>query len=314
MRRPGTCSPAHIMGQAMTSTHTSPELLSSAAPFPASPPCRLCECPLHHAARLPAKQSLGARAHLSTGQCQIVRLWQHMAPGENCSVDCWHAPAMMQSLMAPLCCLQHSKGPRDWEVAAGHRHDEAAAVQQECHARAHVCGPACAPALWLAHDLRGDQPDCPPPSQGLPYGAFTCFRHMLCIWAERRALCSLLDDMHECVLEFVEAEGCTIKIGSEAQGDERGAAPQVGGIEWFCKEQRGMQALHAPEWRDPEKTVLSLRNLEVRQPSHHWNQGVNRAPRLLLGPRAGSSVLIFCMRCAALLCRHVTDQRHPKGF
>lgn len=92
--------------------------------------------------------------------------------------------------------------------------------------------------------------------------------HMLCIQAERRALCSPLEDMHECVLEFMEAEGC-VKIGSEAQGVERGAAPQVGGIEWFCKEQRGMQALHAPEWRDPEKTVLLLRNLEVRQSLHH---------------------------------------------
>ena len=82
-------------------------------------------------------------------------------------------------------------------------------------------------------------------------------------------MCSVLDDMHECVFEFVEAEGCSVKIGSEAQGDERGTAPQVGGIEWFCKEQRGMQALHAPEWRDPEKTVLSLRNLEVRQSLRH---------------------------------------------
>ena len=39
---------------------------------------------------------------------------------------------------------------------------------------------------------------------------------------------------------------------------------QVGGIDWFAREQRGMQALYAPEWKDPEKTVLSLRNLEVR--------------------------------------------------
>lgn len=38
----------------------------------------------------------------------------------------------------------------------------------------------------------------------------------------------------------------------------------MGGIEWFCKEQRGIQALRAPEWRDPEKTLLSLKNLEVR--------------------------------------------------
>ena len=39
---------------------------------------------------------------------------------------------------------------------------------------------------------------------------------------------------------------------------------QVGGIDWFTREQRGMQALYAPEWKDLEKTVLSLRNLEVR--------------------------------------------------
>ena len=39
---------------------------------------------------------------------------------------------------------------------------------------------------------------------------------------------------------------------------------QVGGIEWFAREQRGMQALQAPEWREPEKHVLALRNLEVR--------------------------------------------------
>ena len=39
---------------------------------------------------------------------------------------------------------------------------------------------------------------------------------------------------------------------------------QVGGIDWFAREQRGMQALYAPEWKDPEKTVLSLRNLEAR--------------------------------------------------
>ena len=39
---------------------------------------------------------------------------------------------------------------------------------------------------------------------------------------------------------------------------------QVGGIEWFAREQRGVQALRAPEWREPEKHVLALRNLEVR--------------------------------------------------
>ena len=39
---------------------------------------------------------------------------------------------------------------------------------------------------------------------------------------------------------------------------------QVGGIKWFCKEQRGVQALQAPEWHLPEKYVLALHNLEVR--------------------------------------------------
>jgi len=39
---------------------------------------------------------------------------------------------------------------------------------------------------------------------------------------------------------------------------------QVGGITWFCKEQRGVQALQAPEWHLPEKYVLALHNLEVR--------------------------------------------------
>ncbi len=88
-------------------------------------------------------------------------------------------------------------------------------------------------------------------------------------------LCSLLDDMHDSFLEILEAEATAPWTmiwphtlfwppKSEAQGFETCAAPQVGGVEWFCKEQRGMQALHAPEWRDPEKTVLSLRNLEVR--------------------------------------------------
>lgn len=44
---------------------------------------------------------------------------------------------------------------------------------------------------------------------------------------------------------------------------------QVGGIEWFAREQRGMQALQAPEWHDPEKFVLALDNLEVRG-SEKW--------------------------------------------
>ncbi len=44
---------------------------------------------------------------------------------------------------------------------------------------------------------------------------------------------------------------------------------QVGGIEWFAREQRGMQALQAPEWRDLEKFVLALHNLEVRG-SEKW--------------------------------------------
>ena len=39
---------------------------------------------------------------------------------------------------------------------------------------------------------------------------------------------------------------------------------QVGGIKWFCMEQRGVQALQAPEWHLPERYVLALHNLEVR--------------------------------------------------
>ena len=40
---------------------------------------------------------------------------------------------------------------------------------------------------------------------------------------------------------------------------------QVGGIEWFHKETRGIKALTSPAWKEPAKTVTVLHNLCVRE-------------------------------------------------
>lgn len=48
-------------------------------------------------------------------------------------------------------------------------------------------------------------------------------------------------------------------------GSKKSSSAQVGGIEWFQKETRGMKALKSPAWKDPTKTVGVLRNLYVRE-------------------------------------------------
>ena len=66
---------------------------------------------------------------------------------------------------------------------------------------------------------------------------------------------------HFASISWMFPSTCYQRLGAQRVGQ---LCEQVGGIEWFAREQRGMQALQAPEWRDPEKHVLALHNLEVR--------------------------------------------------
>lgn len=93
-------------------------------------------------------------------------------------------------------------------------------------------------------------------------------------------------------------------------------------MEWYCKETRGLRALSAPLWKEPEKALRVLRGVDVRG-HEKWlpakfpalaELGLRGRPRASLVPRGCTALsLTYHVRySAACICKY-----HPqscKGF
>ena len=144
-RRQETSLPAPITGRVQGSTPGIPGSSSSAVNCHARMPCRPCK--------------LSVALHLCLSSFLL---------DADCSCNYAHrvGPILLK-FVRPWCGLQSAQGGDLGVFGYGDRFHQAGPLQRG--GLSSRCGhwPACAPALWMAHDLRGASMPCPAQPQGI---------------------------------------------------------------------------------------------------------------------------------------------------